>query len=144
MIKKLMNFPDKVTMRSVETYLDGKEYKKAESENLNLIDQLTLYQRLSEDIMKQLKKNQSEQVKRIYLEFKKNNYGKRFNVELHEVISALIGEDHAYAEIVKMKRDYKDTLNKMKNIKTFNFLDKNNENYKDVKKVGTFKFDELY
>ncbi len=66
---------------------------------------------------------------RIFKEFQKNNYQKRFQVEKKTVINALIGEDNLQNELFKQAKREKEYIYKMNKIQLFQ------NKYKTNKKI---------
>ena len=72
------------------------------------------YLRLIESMEEEINKNKNEindlktkELDRISKEFLLHQYGRKFNVKLEDVISALIGEEQLYNEIERQNRKKK-------------------------------------
>lgn len=70
-----------------------------------------------------------KEMERIFKEFQKNNYQKRFQVEKKTVINALIGEDNLQNELFKQAKREKEYIYKMNKIQLFQ------NKYKTNKKI---------
>jgi len=67
-----------------------------------------------------MKKNELE---RVLKEFLMNDYERRFQITLDQVISALIGEDQTATEFANQSRLQKAFYQSIKTCKTFNFIE---------------------
>jgi len=66
-----------------------------------------------------MKKNELE---RINKEFITNDYERRFNIKLVEIIRAIVGEELTLSELQKLSKIKKDYFKDVEKCKTFDFL----------------------
>ena len=66
-------------------------------------------------------------MERIFKEFQKNNYRKRYQIEKKVVISSLIGEDNLENELFRQARREKEYMQKMNKIQLFQNKYKNHK-----------------
>ena len=66
--------------------------------------------------MQNIKRNES---KRIFTEFMKNNYQRRYQVTKKKVLSALLGEDSISPEMYSQTREAKKYFDTIKNIELY-------------------------
>ena len=73
-----------------------------------------------------LKNNEMD---RIYKEFRRNNYGQKYNVDKNMVISALIGEDNINNELFRQQKRERNFINEISksqmHTKTINYTTMN-------------------
>jgi len=88
-IDKIINNPIKdIDIESIDLVKEMKENEKKFDEK--------------QKILEDLKKNELD---RINFEFLKMDYARRFNISHEEIISILLGENNAFNEISKIKRE---------------------------------------
>ena len=105
-LKNINSIPDKLNITEVKEYLDSTKPKITEK-NLGKIEQyFLLNQKINKTkiISRDLKR---KEIKRIFDEYLKVGFGKKYKAEKERVLSALIGEDNIIAELNKHKRETK-------------------------------------
>ena len=92
-------------------FLKGNEgFKSNEYQNYYILSNELFSLRQEKEKMK------LQEMERIFKEFQKNNYKKKYQVEKKVVINALIGEDNLENELFKQSKREKDYIYKMKKI----------------------------
>lgn len=122
--KQIERNPDKVTMKIIENYLRLKRKKFVDIDAIQFFEDLSEYNKLYSNLIEQLNRNRDMQVKRVFKEFKKQQYKRRFNVDLGTVVAAIVGEENTFKEIVNFNRETKETIEKGRRLKTYNLLEK--------------------
>ena len=122
--KQIERNPDKVTMKIIENYLRLKRKKFVDIDAIQFFEDLSEYNNLYSNLIEQLNRNRDMQVKRVFKEFKKQQYKRRFNVDLGTVVAAIVGEENTFKEIVNFNRETKETIEKGRRLKTYNLLEK--------------------
>ena len=93
------------------SFLKGNEgFKSNEYQNYFVLSNELFSLRQEKEKMK------LQEMERIFKEFQKNNYKKKYQVEKKVVINALIGEDNLENELFKQSKREKDYIYKMKKI----------------------------
>ena len=99
----IQQIPNKLKLKDLEKmtkktgyFVNNEEVKKVQN-YLNLNKKLNNL-RKKKEIMK------TNEMSRIFKEFQRNDYAKRFNIDKIKVISALIGEDNINSELVKQSK----------------------------------------
>ena len=80
-----------------------------------------------------------EEIKRINQEFLLNDYEKRFNIKLQDVLIALIGVDNAHVENNLQNEELRKFYQKKAHIRTYNFLDSEDNQFSKAKRLKDFK-----
>ena len=114
-INELVTIPPVIKLKDLEDLIERS------GELINHEQMRDLFQYLEDldriDKMKEyLKERRKKEMDRIFNEYLRNDYKKRYNVEKNVVLSALIGEDNINAELTKqLKRAkmYMDDMNKI-------------------------------
>lgn len=89
---------------SINTFLDEKQ--KLDPVSIDLINRIKKEEKKYEYIKKEINDLKDREMTRIYNEFLKNEYARRFKVDKKTVVSALIG-DKCYSELNKQERQLK-------------------------------------
>ena len=110
-------------MSSVETFLAMKRKNFLNVAAKDYFDKLKSYKQIYNELVNQLHQNQRDQIERLFVKFRKEDYKRHYCVDLSTVISALVGEENCYKELVRYNNEKRAIVETSKILKTFNLLD---------------------
>jgi hypothetical protein len=94
-----------ISLRRVSQFFENKVTLNGDTQKI--IEKITVLEKRESALREEIKKLKEKEMKRIFKEFVKNNYDRRFNCEKKTVISALIGEENTPVELVRQYRQQK-------------------------------------
>lgn len=107
-------------MKQIEQMMQEKGLlKESTSKYINSVKHLEHNLKLIETVLNKLKQ---KELNRISKEFYQNDYERRFNVKQEIVISALIGEDNTMAELFKQRKEKRNFISKLEDVKMYNMF----------------------
>lgn len=94
-----------INIRRVSQFFDNKVTLNGDTQKI--IENISILEKKESSLKEEIKKLKEREMKRIFKEFVKNNYDRRFNCEKKTVIAALIGEENTPVELVRQYRQQK-------------------------------------
>ncbi len=101
------NFEDEtqITLKTVTEFLDNKI--SLDGDTKNILKRMESHEAKENDYKEVLNEIKKSEMGRIFKEFARNEYERRFNINKAIVISALIGEDYTTSELIRQSRELK-------------------------------------
>ncbi len=96
---------ERFNMNKIEELISYKE--KLDEETLSFIKSIQNLEKIYNSSKEEIKKNRRMQLNRIGKEFLISEYGRRYNVKLETIISAIVGEDNTNSEVFRQMREQK-------------------------------------
>jgi hypothetical protein len=93
---------EKITLKSVEEFLSKRV--KIDDETNEFVAHIKSYEKVEDELKKQLEQMKRSEMDRLFKEFMKNDYERRYNTTRNIVISALIGEENMVNELSRQMR----------------------------------------
>ena len=100
------SIPAKLKLKEVENYLNLTK-PKINEKNVGTIEQYFIINQRIKNIKKNLIELKNNEMKRIFEEYLKKGYNRKYMVEKETVLSALIGQDNVLPELTKQMKETK-------------------------------------
>jgi len=103
-LNDINTIPDRLKLAEVNKFLDSKK-SKINEKNSGKIEQYFVNNQRIKSIKKKIKELKDNEMKRIFEEYLKKGYHKKYMVEKEILLSALIGEDNVLPELNKQMKE---------------------------------------
>lgn len=94
-----------INMKTIGDFLNKKIL--LDKETIELIDSINILEKKENELKEVLETMKKMEMNRLFKEFVRNDYERRFNVNKRVVISAMIGEDNTTHEVSRQQREQK-------------------------------------